>query len=102
MMDENATLSFPTEAEADAGRDFLQIWYGRYPVRSTLLITQLPIASWYPQIGAPTVADSILDRLVHNAQRIELKGQIDAQETDRHIAGDKFDDHHCWIVLTRL
>ena len=61
-----------TEAER---RDFLEICDGRYQVRSTLLTSQLPVASWHSQIGDPTVADSILDRLVHNAHRIELKGE---------------------------
>jgi DNA replication protein DnaC len=56
-------------------RDFLEICDGRYQVHSTLLTSQLPVASWHPQIGDPTVADSILDRLVHNAHRIELKGE---------------------------
>ena len=46
-----------------------------YQSRSTLLTSQLPVASWHPQIGDPTLADSILDRLVHNAHRIELQGE---------------------------
>jgi len=56
-------------------RDFLEICDTRYQARSTLLTSQLPIASWHAQIGDPTIADSILDRLVHNAHRIELKGE---------------------------
>jgi len=36
---------------------------------------QLPVASWHAQIGDPTIADSILDRLVHNAYRIEMNGE---------------------------
>jgi len=47
----------------------------RYQTRSTMLTSQLPIAAWHAQIGDPTVADSILDRLVHNAHRIELSGE---------------------------
>jgi len=39
------------------------------------LTSQLPVASWHAQIGDPTIADSILDRLVHNAHRIELQGE---------------------------
>jgi DNA replication protein DnaC len=61
-----------TEAER---RDFLEICDARYQTRSALLTSQLPVASWHAQIGDPTVADSILDRLVHNAHRIELKGE---------------------------
>ena len=56
-------------------RDFLEICDARYQTRSTLLTSQLPVASWHAQIGDPTIADSILDRLVHNAHRIELKGE---------------------------
>jgi len=39
------------------------------------LTSQLPVASWHAQIGDPTIADSILDRLVHNAYRIEMNGE---------------------------
>jgi DNA replication protein DnaC len=56
-------------------RDFLEICDERYQARSTLLTSQLPVSSWHAQIGDPTVADSILDRLVHNAHRIELQGE---------------------------
>lgn len=61
-----------TEAER---RDVLEICDARYQARSMLLTSQLPVASWHAQIGDPTVADSILDRLVHNAHRIELQGE---------------------------
>jgi DNA replication protein DnaC len=56
-------------------RDFLEICDARYQARSTLLTSQLPVTSWHAQIADPTIADSILDRLVHNAHRIELKGE---------------------------
>jgi DNA replication protein DnaC len=39
-----------------------------------ILISQMPVARWHEQIGDPTVADGILDRLVHNAHRIEMRG----------------------------
>jgi len=52
-------------------RDFLEICDQRYQTGSTLLTSQLPVASWHAQIGDPTIADSILDRLVHNAHREE-------------------------------
>jgi DNA replication protein DnaC len=61
---------------ADAERrDFLEICEDRYQVRSTILTSQLPVTRWHEQIGDPTLADSILDRLVHNAHRIEMKGE---------------------------
>src|SRR5213079_1851430 len=56
-------------------RDFLEICDDRYQRRSTILTSQLPIAHWHEQIGDPSVADSIMDRLVHNAYRIELNGE---------------------------
>jgi len=61
-------------AEAER-RAFLEICDQRYPTRSTLLASQLPVAKWHAQIGDPTLADSILDRLVHAAHRIELQGE---------------------------
>ncbi len=56
-------------------RDFLEICDDRYQTRSTILTSQAPVSNWHAQIGDPTAADSILDRLVHNAHRIELKGE---------------------------
>jgi DNA replication protein DnaC len=55
-------------------RLFLEICDDRYRRRSTVLTSQLPVDSWHKQIGDPTIADSILDRLVHNAYRFELSG----------------------------
>jgi DNA replication protein DnaC len=55
-------------------RDFWEICEDRYQTRSTILTSQLPVAKWHEQIGDPTVADGILDRLVHNAHRIEMRG----------------------------
>lgn len=56
-------------------RLFLEIGDDRYGRRSTVLTSQLPVSSWHKQIGDPTIADSILDRLVHNAYRFELSGE---------------------------
>jgi DNA replication protein DnaC len=56
-------------------RDFLEICDDRYQRRSIILTSQMPIAHWHEQIGDPTIADSILDRLVHNAFRVELSGE---------------------------
>jgi DNA replication protein DnaC len=55
-------------------RDFLEICDDRYSIRSTVLTSQVPVSHWHDQVGDPTIADSILDRLVHNAHRIELAG----------------------------
>jgi len=56
-------------------RDLLEIIEDRNGRRATIVTSQLPIKKWHDNIGDPTIADSILDRLVHNAHRIELKGQ---------------------------
>ena len=55
-------------------RDLLEVFEDRHGTRSTLLATQLPLDAWHHYIGEPTIADAILDRLVHNAHRLELKG----------------------------
>jgi DNA replication protein DnaC len=56
-------------------RDLWEISEDRYQTRSTILTSQLPISRWHEQIGDPTIADGILDRLVHNAHRIEMRGE---------------------------
>ncbi|CAM5616413.1 DNA replication protein DnaC [Aquamicrobium terrae] len=55
-------------------RDLLEIIEDRYERRSTIVTSQVPVDNWYDIIGNPTIADTILDRLVHNAYRIELNG----------------------------
>src|SRR5207247_10724073 len=61
--------------KASKRRDFLEVCDDRYQHRSMILTSQMPVTHWHEQIGDPTVADSILDRLLHNAYRIELKGE---------------------------
>jgi len=56
-------------------RDFLEILDDRHGSGSTLITSQFPTSAWHDLIGDPTVADAILDRLVHNAHKIELKGE---------------------------
>jgi len=53
----------------------MEIVEDHYEAGSTLITSQLPIDAWHDVIGDPTFADTILDRLVHNAYRIELDGQ---------------------------
>ena len=55
-------------------RDLLELLEDRYGKRSTIVTSQLPVPAWHEAIGDPTLADAILDRLVHNAYKIELKG----------------------------
>jgi DNA replication protein DnaC len=56
-------------------RDLLEILDDRYGSGSTLVTSQYPLAHWHELIGDPTLADAILDRLVHNAYKINLKGE---------------------------
>ena len=53
----------------------LEVIEERHGTRSTVIATQLPVGAWHKVIGDPTIADAILDRLVHNAHRIELTGK---------------------------
>jgi DNA replication protein DnaC len=54
--------------------DFMEVIEDRHGKKSTIIASQLPVASWYDIIGEATIADAILDRLVHSSHRIELKG----------------------------
>jgi DNA replication protein DnaC len=55
--------------------DLMEIVEDRHGMASTIIASQLPIGSWYEIIGEATIADAILDRLVHTSHRIELKGE---------------------------
>jgi DNA replication protein DnaC len=65
----------PETLNADQRRDLLEIIDDRHEMRSVVITTQVPVERWYEIIGDPTIADAILDRLVHNAYRIELTGE---------------------------
>jgi DNA replication protein DnaC len=60
--------------DAQARHDLLEIVEERYGRRSTIITSQPPVERWHDLIGDPTYADAILDRLIHNAHRIELAG----------------------------
>jgi DNA replication protein DnaC len=60
---------------ADQRRDLMEVIDDRHGRASTIVATQIPLERWHDQIGDPTYADAILDRLVHNAYRFELKGE---------------------------
>jgi DNA replication protein DnaC len=55
-------------------KDLLEILDDRYARSATLVSTQVPVSDWHDRIPDPTIADSVLDRLIHNAYRLELKG----------------------------
>ncbi len=56
-------------------RDLYEILEDRFDLRSTMVLSQLPVDAWYKALGDPTLADAILDRLIHAGYRIALKGE---------------------------
>jgi DNA replication protein DnaC len=61
--------------------DLLEILEDRHGLRSTLITSQLPVKHWHEVIADPTLADAILDRLVHNAYKLELTGESMRKKT---------------------
>ncbi len=55
--------------------DLLEVIEDRQDLSSVIIATQIPIEKWFDSIGDPTIADAILDRLIHNAHKINLKGE---------------------------
>ena len=74
---------------AEGRRELLEILDDRHNNRSTIVTSQLPIKSWHEAIGEATLADAILDRLVHNSHRIELRGEsmrkLKAEQTEPEL-----------------
>ena len=60
---------------AEQRHDLLEIVEDRYGRGATLITSQIPVDRWHDLIGDPTLADAILDRIVHNAHRIQLRGE---------------------------
>ena len=79
----------PTEMQR---RDLLEVLEDRYGSRSTLCTSQLPVDTWHVQLGDATVADALLDRLIHNAYRLVLKGPTRRKEGSPAGKLDSSDD----------
>ena len=62
-----------TKLNQEERQDLLEILEDRHGLRSTLFTSQFPVEHWHELIGDPTLADAILDRLIHNAYKINLK-----------------------------
>lgn len=71
VLDDFASVALSDEHR----RDLLEILDDRYDVHSTLVTSQFPVQRWHELIGDPTLADAILDRLVHNAYKLNLQGE---------------------------
>lgn len=69
----------------DQVRNLLEIFDDRWQKGATILISQIPIGQWHERMGEPTLADAVLDRLVHNSYRIEMKGDSKRKQ----VAKDK-------------
>ena len=65
----------PESLTPDQARDLLEIVEDRYDTGSLVITSQVPVDRWHDMIGVPTLADAILDRVVHNAYRIDLAGE---------------------------
>lgn len=65
-------------------RDVLEILEDRHGARSTVVTSQVPVENWHDYIAHPTIADAVLDRLVHNAHKIKMKGPSRRKETAQH------------------
>ena len=65
----------------DQRRDLLEIVEERYGRGATLITRQIPVDRWHDIIGDPTLADAILDRIVHNAHRLKLRGDLLRKKT---------------------
>lgn len=66
----------------DHAGHLLELLEDRYQVNSTIMVSQLPVKEWYNMIGNATVADALLDRLLHNSHRIELGGESMQKQTE--------------------
>ena len=64
-----------SSVSAEHSRILADVFDDRYNNNATILLAQLPLQQWYPRFKDPTVAEAILDRIVHNARKIQLKGE---------------------------
>jgi DNA replication protein DnaC len=87
VLDELGTAAMNDEHR----RDLLEILEDRYGVRSTLVTSQFPVEHWHELIGDPTLADAILDRLVHNAYKLNLKGESMRKQTKKLTQTDQLE-----------
>ena len=71
---------------AENRRDLLEVLEDRHGLRSTIATSQLPIDQWHGVIGDPTLADAILDRLVHSAYKVNLRGESMRKQTAKLTA----------------
>ena len=74
-------------------RDLLEILEDHHGNRATIVTSQLPVDHWHEAIGNPTLADAILDRLIHNAYKMALKGESMRKRSAKGATKTTPDDH---------
>lgn len=79
-------------------KDFLEVIEDRYQLGATVVASQCPIGDWHPNIGDPTLADAICDRLLHNAYRIELRGDSLRRSASQNTASSRRNERKEVIV----
>lgn len=72
---------------ADQRRDILEVVEDRYATRSLLMASQLPVDRWFDVFGDPTIADAIMDRVVHRSHRLDLKDQANKESMRAKVKG---------------
>ncbi len=87
ILDDFLLRALPSEAAAD----LLEVIDDRAGRRSTVITSQLPVASWHPALGEPTVADALMDRICQNLHRIELAGDSMRRPPERRQSSDNTD-----------
>ena len=85
-----STISGLNPLSTEGRRELLELLDDRHGGKSTIVTSQLPVKSWHEAIGEATLADAILDRLVHNSHRIELRGE--SMRKRRAIKNDKTEE----------
>ena len=79
---------------AEQAADLLEVIEDRSQRRSTIVTSQLPVAHWHEVLGDPTLADAILDRLIHNAHRLELRGHSRRRDDHGNASSDAESPKH--------
>ncbi len=83
----------PDRLNGSQRRDLMEIIEDRHGIGSTLITSQLPVDTWHEVIGEPTFADAILDRIVHNAHRLQLQGESLRKLKAKHAAQPPVDQN---------
>lgn len=89
----------PEKLNAQQRRDLMEIVEDRYENGSIIITSQLPVDKWHKIIGEPTIADAILDRIVHNAHRLELDGES-LRKTRLKVKKEEEKSGHVKVELT--